>query len=237
MCLRSAWPVGDRWRTWSVSLNQSDGTSLTCPSEVGGDEHRVLLKACAACGDRHRGIFPAGVACGASYGTGVKSVLTHLNEGHLLPFARSCEIVADLFGEPLSEGLLEAAVDGRMAALGRPKRLSSRAWPVRRWSTAMRLVCLLRAKEGGCTRRRRRSGPTRPFMNDAAPPRRRRSGSALFRGACHRRRLPLRLARPLLRRAVERRRLARVDLRPRARAADAGRTDAGTAGGDQEGGG
>jgi transposase len=80
-------------------------------------EHRVLLKVCAACGHRNRGTFPEGVACGASYGAGVKSVLTYLNQAHLLPSARSCEIVADLFGQPISEGLLEAAVNGCAVAL------------------------------------------------------------------------------------------------------------------------
>jgi transposase len=80
-------------------------------------EHRVLRKACAACGHHHRGTFPEGVAGGASYGAGVKSVLTYLNQAHLLPSARSCEIVADLFGQPISEGVLEAAVNGCTTAL------------------------------------------------------------------------------------------------------------------------
>ena len=88
------------------------------PLTLEGTEHRVLLKACAACGHCNRGTFPAGVACGASYGAGVKSLLTYLNQGHLLPSARSGEIVADLCGQPLSEGLLEAAVNGCPAALG-----------------------------------------------------------------------------------------------------------------------
>ncbi len=79
--------------------------------------HRVLRKECAACGHRNRGIFPEGVACGASYGAGVKRLLTYLNQGHLLPYARSCEIVADLFAQPVSEGLLEAAVNGCTIAL------------------------------------------------------------------------------------------------------------------------
>jgi len=80
-------------------------------------EHRVLLTVCAACGHRNRGTFPEGVTCGASYSAGVKSVLTYLNQAHLLPSARSCEIVADLLGQPISEGLLEAAVNGCAAAL------------------------------------------------------------------------------------------------------------------------
>jgi len=77
----------------------------------------VRLKACAACGHRNRGTVPEGGACGASDGAGVKGVLTYLNQAHLLPSERSCQIVADLFGQSVSEGTLEAAVDGCAAEL------------------------------------------------------------------------------------------------------------------------
>jgi transposase len=87
------------------------------PLKLHVTEHRVLIKACPGCGHPNRGVFPAGVACGASYGAGVKSVLTYLNQAHLLPSARSCQIVADLFGQPLSEGTLEAAVNRCTAGL------------------------------------------------------------------------------------------------------------------------
>src|SRR5713226_9645512 len=81
------------------------------PLKVEVTEHRVMRKECAACGHRNRGTFPAGVACGASYGAGVKSVLTSLNQAHLLPSERSCQIVADVLGQPVSEGTLEAAIN------------------------------------------------------------------------------------------------------------------------------
>jgi len=74
-------------------------------------EHRVVLKAGAACGHRNRGTFPAGGACGASYGAGGKGVLTYLNQAHLVPAERSGQIVTDLLGPPVSEGTLAAAID------------------------------------------------------------------------------------------------------------------------------
>src|SRR2546427_8316414 len=80
------------------------------PLKLEVTEHRVMRKACAACGHRNRGTFPAGVACGASYGAGVKSVLTYPNQAHLLPAERSCQIFAGVFGQPVSEGTLEAAI-------------------------------------------------------------------------------------------------------------------------------
>ncbi len=73
-------------------------------------EHRVVIKACPGCGQENAGAFPAGVSGGASYGAGVKSLLTALNQEHLVPSERSCQILADLFGHPVSEGTLQAAV-------------------------------------------------------------------------------------------------------------------------------
>lgn len=73
-------------------------------------EHRVVIKACPGCGQDSIGAFPEEVPCGASYGAGVKSLLTSLNQEHLLPFARSCQLFADWFGHPVSEGTLQAAV-------------------------------------------------------------------------------------------------------------------------------
>lgn len=81
------------------------------PLKLEVTEHRVMLKECAVCGHRNRGTFPAGVACGASYGAGVKGVLTYLHQAHLVPSERSCQIVADVFGQPVSEGTLEAAIN------------------------------------------------------------------------------------------------------------------------------
>jgi transposase len=80
-------------------------------------DQRVLLPACAACGPRQRGILPAGGACGASDGAGGKSVRTYRTQGPRLPCARSGALVADLWAPPVSEGLLEAAVNGCPRAL------------------------------------------------------------------------------------------------------------------------
>jgi transposase len=80
-------------------------------------EHRVVIKACPGCGQENAGTFPAGVSCGASYGAGVKSLLTALNHEHLVPSERSCQILAELFGQPVSEGTLQAAVTECAAAL------------------------------------------------------------------------------------------------------------------------
>jgi transposase len=74
-------------------------------------EHRVILKECPHCGRENIGVFPDGVTCGVSYGSGVKGLLVSLNQEHLVPSERSCQIFADWFGQPVSEGTLAAAVN------------------------------------------------------------------------------------------------------------------------------
>jgi transposase len=73
-------------------------------------EHRVVLKECPGCGQPNAGVFPEAVPTGASYGAGVKSFVTSLNQEHLVPSERSCQIFEDLFGQPIAEGTLHAAV-------------------------------------------------------------------------------------------------------------------------------
>lgn len=73
-------------------------------------EHRVVIKECPGCGQHNAGAFPEEVPPGASYGAGVKSLMTSLNQEHLVPSARSCQLFEDWFGQPIAEGTLQAAV-------------------------------------------------------------------------------------------------------------------------------
>lgn len=88
------------------------------PLKLEVNEHRVVIKVCPVCGEQNRGVFPEKIPTGASYGAGVKSLLTWLNQEHLVPYERTCQIVADLFGQPVSEGTLQAAVDFCAEQLG-----------------------------------------------------------------------------------------------------------------------
>lgn len=81
------------------------------PMKLVVTEHRVVIKECPGCGVENVGAFPEDVPCGASYGAGVKSLLTSLNQEHLIPCERSCQIFTDWFGQPVSEGTLQAAVN------------------------------------------------------------------------------------------------------------------------------
>jgi transposase len=73
-------------------------------------EHQVEIKSCPGCGVETSGQFPEGVLAPAQYGPGVRTVAVYLNQEQLLPLERSCEVLSDLFGCPISEGTLEQAV-------------------------------------------------------------------------------------------------------------------------------
>lgn len=88
------------------------------PLKLAVTEHRVRRKACAACGQENRGVFPVEVPGGTSYGAGIQGLLTYLNQAHVLPSARSCQLVSDLFGQPIAEGTLQAAITQCAAGLG-----------------------------------------------------------------------------------------------------------------------
>ena len=70
-------------------------------------EHQVLEARCA-CGRVHRGEFPAGVAAPVQYGPRIKAAVVHLTHHHMLPVARTGDLVGDLFGLPLSDATVLA---------------------------------------------------------------------------------------------------------------------------------
>ncbi len=69
-------------------------------------EHQVEAVRCPACQQITRGAFPPAVSAPAQYGPGVRAWAVYLNQYHLLPEARTCEVLADLVGCSLSDGTL-----------------------------------------------------------------------------------------------------------------------------------
>jgi transposase len=70
-------------------------------------EHQLMRSTCS-CGAVHEGQWPDGVNAPTQYGPRVKALATHLNQHHLVPVARTCEIMRDVFGLALSQGTLQA---------------------------------------------------------------------------------------------------------------------------------
>lgn len=76
------------------------------PIELVVVEHQAQEKTCPHCGTFNQGEFPAEVTTVVQYGPRLKAAMMYLMEGQLLPAQRSCEVIAELMGVPLSEGTL-----------------------------------------------------------------------------------------------------------------------------------
>ena len=72
-------------------------------------EHRALRKVCSVCKSTTSGSFPQSVTRPVQYGEHLKAIGVYLQEYQLLPFARTRELLFDLFGTAPSEGTLAAA--------------------------------------------------------------------------------------------------------------------------------
>ncbi len=79
-------------------------------------EHCTLEVACS-CGQVHVSAFPAGVSDVVQYGPNVKALGVHLTQGQMLPFARTAELLHDIYGLSISPGTLVAWVGEARAAL------------------------------------------------------------------------------------------------------------------------
>ena len=79
-------------------------------------EHQILEARCA-CGKLHRGEFPAEVAAPVQYGPRIKAAVVHLTHQHMMPVARTGDLMGDLFGLPLSDATVLAINEEARALL------------------------------------------------------------------------------------------------------------------------
>ncbi len=68
-------------------------------------EHQAESKTCA-CGCLNKAAFPEGVNAPVQYGEGIKASAVYLKNYQYLPYDRTCELLNDFFGCPMSEGTL-----------------------------------------------------------------------------------------------------------------------------------
>ena len=105
----------------SVESCESCGTSLSAVAAIDYEirqvhelpplrlqviEHQAEIKCCEQCDWLTRGQFPAQVNRPVQYGSGLKGLMVYLMETQLLPSARTCEVLSEIFGCELSEGTL-----------------------------------------------------------------------------------------------------------------------------------
>jgi transposase len=73
-------------------------------------EHRAARVRCPHCQHATRAAFPLAATQPTQYGPRVKAIGVYLLTQQLLPYARTCEVLADLLGCRLTVGTLEAAL-------------------------------------------------------------------------------------------------------------------------------
>ena len=69
--------------------------------------HQQWRSSCT-CGAVHLGAWPAGVNAPAQYGASVKAMAVHLNQHHLVPLARTAQLMQDLYGARLSQASIQS---------------------------------------------------------------------------------------------------------------------------------
>jgi transposase len=74
-------------------------------------EHQAERKQCPSCHQITAVPFPAGVDAPIQYGMRLGAIAVYLVQQQLLPWARACEVLADLLGVPISEGTLASLIE------------------------------------------------------------------------------------------------------------------------------
>src|SRR5665647_104976 len=69
--------------------------------------HQQMRSRCT-CGAVHLGAWPAGVNAPVQYGASVKAMAVHLNQHHLVPLARTAQLMQDLYGVSLSQASIQS---------------------------------------------------------------------------------------------------------------------------------
>ncbi len=81
------------------------------PMRLQVTEYRAQVKRCPRCQQETRAAFPDGLQqASVQYGPMTKALAVYLQCVHLLPYARTCQILSDLLGTSFSQASLQAAL-------------------------------------------------------------------------------------------------------------------------------
>lgn len=81
------------------------------PFQLHVTEYRAEVKRCPCCQREMRADFPPGIkAAAVQYGPMVRALAVYLQCCHLVPYARTCQILSDLLGTSLTQASVHAAL-------------------------------------------------------------------------------------------------------------------------------
>ena len=78
--------------------------------------HQQWRSSCT-CGAVHLGVWPVGINAPVQYGASVKAMAVHLNQHHLVPLARTAQLMQDLYGARLSQASIQSFAQEAALAL------------------------------------------------------------------------------------------------------------------------
>jgi transposase len=74
-------------------------------------EHQAFAKTCPHCQTTTQASFPQQITAWVQYGPRLRALAVYLSQVQLLPYARTCEVLNELFGVELSEGSLYSMLE------------------------------------------------------------------------------------------------------------------------------